>query len=192
MHTEVTIVLVQGPQGGDVRRPFHDLIHPFYGTHHLVSLFLSEDWRTLVLCNLTLTTKHAASSGRMSCFAPHSDTRKRYVSLSSAVVFDYHGRRRGSWYQPMTSLWVTMCQNALVHQQWVRHNHREYNTVTKTPSVNTSRCRLRSSLTCARVYLKRNFFHPWIIKVIPGPKMFWNNLLPCEKAKQAGESCMPA
>lgn len=83
-------------------------------------------------------------------------------------------------------------ENALVHQQWVRHNHLEYNIVTKTPSVNTSRCRLRSSLTCTRVYLKRNFFLPWIIKIIPGPKVFWNNLLPCEKAKQvASHVCLP-
>lgn len=62
MHTEVTIVLVEGPEGGDVGRPFHDLIHPFYGPHHLVSFFLSEDWRTLVLCNLTFRTRHAHSS----------------------------------------------------------------------------------------------------------------------------------
>lgn len=79
-----------------------------------------------------------------------------------------------------------------VRMPWVRHNHHEYNIVTKTPSVNTSRCRLRSSLTCTRVYLKRNFFLPWIIKIIPGPKVFWNNLLPCEKEKQVGKSCMAA
>lgn len=56
VHTEVTVVFVQSLQGGDVRRAFHDLVHPFYGTHHLVPLFLSEDWRTLVLRDLTLKT----------------------------------------------------------------------------------------------------------------------------------------
>lgn len=58
VHAEVSVVLVQGLQRGHVGRPFHNLIHPFNGTHHLVSLLLGEDWRTLVLCNLTLTTKH--------------------------------------------------------------------------------------------------------------------------------------
>lgn len=60
MHTEVTVVLVECPEGGDVRRSFHHLVHPFDGPHHLVSFFLSEDWRTLVLCNLTLKTKTCA------------------------------------------------------------------------------------------------------------------------------------
>lgn len=57
VHAEVRIVLVQCLQGGHVGRPFHDLVHPFNGANHLVPLFLGEDWRTLVLCNLTLTTK---------------------------------------------------------------------------------------------------------------------------------------
>lgn len=58
MHAEVTVVLVEGPERGDVRRSFHDLVHPLYGPHHFVSLFLREDRRTLVLCNLTLETRH--------------------------------------------------------------------------------------------------------------------------------------
>lgn len=61
MHTEVTVVLVQGPEGGDVRCPLHNLVHPFNGPHHLVPFFLSEDWRTLVLSDLTLTTKQGQS-----------------------------------------------------------------------------------------------------------------------------------
>lgn len=58
VHAEVSIVLVQCLQGGHVGGPLHNLIYPFNGTHHLVSLLLGEDWRTLVLCNLTLTTRH--------------------------------------------------------------------------------------------------------------------------------------
>lgn len=58
VHAEVRIVLVQCLQGGHVGRPFHDLVHPFNGANHLVPLLLGEDRRTLVLCNLTLTTKH--------------------------------------------------------------------------------------------------------------------------------------
>ena len=54
MHTEVAVVLVEGLESGDIRSSFHDFIHPFDGPHHLVSLCLSEDWRTLVLCNFTL------------------------------------------------------------------------------------------------------------------------------------------
>lgn len=61
MHAEVTVVLVEGPEGGDVRRSFHDLIHPLYGPDHLVSLCLSEDGRALVLRNLTL--KRRADTG---------------------------------------------------------------------------------------------------------------------------------
>lgn len=60
MHAEVTVVLIEGPQRGDVRRPFHHLVHPLYGPHHLVSLFLREDRRTLVLRNLTLETRHTS------------------------------------------------------------------------------------------------------------------------------------
>lgn len=55
---EVTVILVEGPERGDVRRPFHHFVHPLYGPHHLVSLFLREDWRTLVLRNLTWETRH--------------------------------------------------------------------------------------------------------------------------------------
>lgn len=61
VHAEVTVVLVEGPEGGDVRRSFHDLIHPLYGPDHLVSLRLSEDRRALVLRNLTL--KRRADTG---------------------------------------------------------------------------------------------------------------------------------
>lgn len=66
VHTEVTVVLVEGLEGGDVRRSLRDLIHPFYGPHHLVSFFLSEDGRTLVLCDLTLRKKntHWGLTGR--------------------------------------------------------------------------------------------------------------------------------
>lgn len=52
MHAKVTVILVQCLQGGDIRGPFYDLIHPLDGPHHLVAFFLSEDWRTLVLGNL--------------------------------------------------------------------------------------------------------------------------------------------
>lgn len=57
MHTKVTVVLVKGLKSGDIRGSFHNLVHPFYGPHHFVPFFLSEDWWTLVLCNLTLKTK---------------------------------------------------------------------------------------------------------------------------------------
>lgn len=53
VHTEVTVVLVQSLQRGDVRGSFNYLIHPLDGPHHLVAFFLSEDWRTLVLGNLS-------------------------------------------------------------------------------------------------------------------------------------------
>lgn len=53
MHTEVTVVLVQGLQGGDVRRSFHYLVHPLDGTHHFVTLFLSEDRRSFMSGNLS-------------------------------------------------------------------------------------------------------------------------------------------
>lgn len=53
VHTEVTVVLVQGLQGGDVRRPFHYLIHPLDGAHHFVTLFLSEDRRSFMFGNLS-------------------------------------------------------------------------------------------------------------------------------------------
>ena len=61
VHAEVTVVLVEGPEGGDVRGSFHNLIHPLYGPDHLVSLRLSEDGRALVLRNLTL--KRRADTG---------------------------------------------------------------------------------------------------------------------------------
>lgn len=53
MHTEVTVVLVQRLQGGDVRCSFYYLIHPLDGPYHLVAFFLSEDRRTLVFGNLS-------------------------------------------------------------------------------------------------------------------------------------------
>jgi len=53
MHAEVTVVLVQGLQRGDVGCPLHDLIHPLDGPHHLVALGLGEDRRALVLGNLS-------------------------------------------------------------------------------------------------------------------------------------------
>lgn len=52
MDAEVTVVLVQSLQGGDIRCSFYYLIHPLDCSHHLVAFFLSEDWRTLVLGNL--------------------------------------------------------------------------------------------------------------------------------------------
>lgn len=58
MDAEVTVILVEGPERGDVRRPFHHFVHPLYGPHHLVSLFLREDRRTLVLRNLTWESRH--------------------------------------------------------------------------------------------------------------------------------------
>lgn len=59
MHAEVTVILVEGPERGDVSRPFHHFVHPLYSPHHLVSLFLREDRRTLVLRNLTWETIHS-------------------------------------------------------------------------------------------------------------------------------------
>lgn len=53
MNTEVAAVLIKRPEGRDVRGSFHHLVHPLYGPYHLVPFFLSEDWRTLVLWNLT-------------------------------------------------------------------------------------------------------------------------------------------
>lgn len=53
VHTEVTGVLVEGLQGGDIRRSLHYLIHPLDGSHHLVPLSLSEDRWALVLWDLT-------------------------------------------------------------------------------------------------------------------------------------------
>lgn len=53
MHAEVTVVLVQGLQGGDVRGSFDYLIHPLDGTHHFITFFLSEDRRTFMLGNLS-------------------------------------------------------------------------------------------------------------------------------------------
>lgn len=49
MHTEIAVVLVQRLQCGDVRRPFHNLIHPLYGPYHFITLGLREDRRTFVL-----------------------------------------------------------------------------------------------------------------------------------------------
>lgn len=81
MHTEVTIVLVESLKGGDVRRPFYDLIHPFYGPHHLVSFFLSEDWWTLVFCNLTLRTKHVHSGDTVG-----TQRRTEYLILPDILI----------------------------------------------------------------------------------------------------------
>lgn len=53
MNTEVTVIFVQSLQGGDVWCSFHYLIHPLDCTHHLVALLLSEDWRSLVLGDLS-------------------------------------------------------------------------------------------------------------------------------------------
>lgn len=51
MHTEVTAVLVQGFQRGDIRSSRSNLIHPLDGLHHFVPLLLCKDRGTLVLCN---------------------------------------------------------------------------------------------------------------------------------------------
>lgn len=53
VHTEVTVVLVQSLQRGDVRGSFYHLIHPLDGPHHLVAFLLGEDRRTLVLGDLS-------------------------------------------------------------------------------------------------------------------------------------------
>lgn len=52
VHAEVAVVLVQGLQGGDVRGPFHDVVHPLDGAHHLVALRLGEDRGTFVFGDL--------------------------------------------------------------------------------------------------------------------------------------------
>lgn len=52
VHAEVTVVFVQGLQSGDIRGSFNNLIHPLDGTHHLVTFFLSEDWRAFMFGNL--------------------------------------------------------------------------------------------------------------------------------------------
>lgn len=52
MHAEITVVFVQRLQGGDIRRSFYYLIHPFDSSHHLVAFCLSEDRGALVLGNL--------------------------------------------------------------------------------------------------------------------------------------------
>lgn len=52
MHTEVTAVLVQGFQRGDVRSSRSNLIYPLDGLHHFVPLLLCKDGGTLVLGNL--------------------------------------------------------------------------------------------------------------------------------------------
>ena len=49
MYTEVTGVLVQSLQSGDIGGALHYLIHPFDGPHHLVPLSLGEDWGAFVL-----------------------------------------------------------------------------------------------------------------------------------------------
>lgn len=49
VHAKIAAVLVKCLKRGDIRGPFHDLIHPFYGSHHFVSLLLGENGRTLVL-----------------------------------------------------------------------------------------------------------------------------------------------
>lgn len=52
MHAEVTAVLVQGFQRGDIRSSRSNLIHPLDGLHHFVPLLLCKDGGTLVLGNL--------------------------------------------------------------------------------------------------------------------------------------------
>lgn len=52
VHAEVAVVLVQSLQGGDVRGPFHYVVHPLDGAHHLVALRLGEDWGTFVFGDL--------------------------------------------------------------------------------------------------------------------------------------------
>ncbi|TNN72681.1 hypothetical protein EYF80_017130 [Liparis tanakae] len=91
LNGEVTVVLVEGLEGGDVRRSFHDLIHPFYGPHHLVSFCLSEDWWTFVLRNLTLKTKQAdtfvkTDHGRYRNTGSSSHTINNPASYSPAIA----------------------------------------------------------------------------------------------------------
>lgn len=52
MNAEVTAVLVQGFQRGDIRSSRSNLIHPLDGLHHFVPLLLCKDRGTLVLGNL--------------------------------------------------------------------------------------------------------------------------------------------
>lgn len=61
MHAEITVVFVKCLKSGDIRSPFHNFIHPFYGSYHFVSLLLGEDRWTLVLWNLTLKTTTTTS-----------------------------------------------------------------------------------------------------------------------------------
>lgn len=52
MHAEVTAVLVQGFQRGDIRSSRSNLIDPLDGLHHFVPLLLRKDGGALVLGNL--------------------------------------------------------------------------------------------------------------------------------------------
>lgn len=52
MYTEVTVILVQGFQCGDVRSSCSNLIHPLDSAHHFVPLLLGKDRWSLVLGNL--------------------------------------------------------------------------------------------------------------------------------------------
>ena len=66
VYTEVTVVLVQGLQGGDVGCPLHYLIHPFDGTDHLIAFRLGKHWRPFMLGNLSCSierVKERESSG---------------------------------------------------------------------------------------------------------------------------------
>lgn len=52
VHTEVTVIFVQGFQCGDIGSSWSNLIHPLDGLHHFVPLLLCKDRGALVLGNL--------------------------------------------------------------------------------------------------------------------------------------------
>lgn len=89
MHTEVTVVLVQSLQGGDVRCSFYYLIHPLDGPYHLVALFLSEDRRTLVLGDLSFERSKRYSIVIFATFSYLSQTKtnlRRFPITTSSWI----------------------------------------------------------------------------------------------------------
>lgn len=81
MHAEVTAVLVQGFQCGDIRSSRSNLIHPLDGLHHFVPFLLCKDGGTLVLGNL-LWGKNKIPVRSTSC--SYSD--------SQALPHSFHGQ----------------------------------------------------------------------------------------------------
>lgn len=84
MHAEVTAVLVQGFQRGDIRSSRSNLIHPLDGLHHFVPLLLCKDGGTLVLGNL-LWGRNKIPVRSMSC--SYGDSQSLSLSFHGQVNF---------------------------------------------------------------------------------------------------------